>query len=152
MKALLVADTHWLWYAAGRWGAGRGYKRPRVDYMAMRNQVARFLTNRFGDIYDLECSAFVMNRRASMMARFIDLLQGFGYQVHECSDPTPVIVSALKTESWDLVVLAVGSVEALMATEPARVEGRRVVLAAFTPTSNGVDAVLILDESVLYEA
>jgi hypothetical protein len=151
MKALLIVDTHWLWYAAGRYGDANRVRRPRVDYMSLRNCVARFLVKRFGEVYDLECAAFVMNRRAGSMERFTDLLEGFGYRVHECNDPTPAVMNMLKTDRWDLIVLAVGSVEVMMSARLIRDDGRRVVLASFTPVENGVDATLSLDGSVLYE-
>lgn len=154
VKALLIADTHWLWYAAGRWGSGQGYNRPRVDYMALRNQVSDFLVNRFGNVYDLECCAFVVNqRRQGGMNRFTDLLRGFGYRVNECTDPTPAMIALLKSEPWDLMVLAIGSVEVLAATEKARQDGRKVIVASFNGGSGkGVaDAVLRLDGKVLYE-
>lgn len=154
MKALLIADTHWLWYAAGRWGNSNGLEKPRVDYMALRNHVSDFLINRFGNVYDLECCAFVANqRKQGNMSRFIDLLKGFGYRVDECIDPTPAMTAFLKDEFWDLAVLAIGSVEVLAACETARKDGRKVIAASFNGGSGqGItDAVLRLNKHVLYE-
>lgn len=155
MKALLIADTHWLWYAAGRWGAKHDFRRPRVDYMELRNHVARALIERFGRVYDLECCAFVVNRRQGAMDRFIDLLRGFGYRVETVDTPTPAVSGLLTGEQWDLVVLAVGSVEALAtALEAARAEGRRVLVAGFdTDAVHGDPSSLVgLDGGVLYDA
>lgn len=152
MKALLIADTHWLWYASGRWGAKHGFKRPRVDYMALRNVTAKMVLDRFGAVYELDCRAWVVTQRNSM-DRFIDLLSGFGFRVTQCDDPTPLIVDVLKNEHWDLAILAHGSFESITATAAARQEGRKVIVAAFEPpvAMNGVP-VIMLDRSVLYEA
>jgi hypothetical protein len=156
MKALLIADTHWLWYAAGRWGNAHGLSRPRVDYMSLRNRTSKFLMERYGNVYDLECWAFVVNRRQGSMNRFMDLLKGFGYHVQECEDPTPAIIRALRDMPWDLIVLAVGSVDTQAAgIDAADAEGRRIVLANFNgdvpPPQGKAWEGLALDGDVLYD-
>lgn len=154
VKAILLADTAWLWYAVGRWGSqNSSFERPRVDYMSLRNQVTGFLIERFGNIYDLECHAVVVDQSRGTMHHFMDLLRGFGYRVQECIDPTPAMISLLKDEQWDLVVLAIGSVEVLATADAMRKDGRKVVAASFNGGEghDAVDAVLHLDGKVLYE-
>ncbi len=153
MRALLVADTHFLWYSCGRWARGR-YDRPRVDYMALRNGVTDYLIARFGNVYDIEPHAFVVNqRRQGGMERFTDLLRGFGWRITECVDPTPAVIEALKAEPWDLAVLAVGSAEAFAtASELAEREGRKVIVAGFAISKDiPADGTFGLDGDVLYE-
>jgi hypothetical protein len=154
MKALLIADTHFLWYSVGRWARGR-YDRPRVDYMALRNGVTDYLIGRFGNVYDVECCAFVVNHRRSGggMGRFTDLLRGFGWRVNECTDPTPAVVELLRGEVWDLVVLANGSMEALAtAVEIGRKTGRKAIVATFDKARLvDVDGHFQLGREVLYE-
>lgn len=151
MRALFICDTHWLWYVAGRYGNHRGIPKPRVDYMALRSTVARALISRFGHVYDLECHAFVVDRRAGSMDRFIELIRGFGYQVEKCDDPTPSILETLNTRSWDLVVLASESVEALELLQSTRREGRKIVVATFDKLPEGADELIELGRGVLYE-
>jgi hypothetical protein len=145
MKALFLCDTHWLWYAAGK--KKSDFRRPRVDYLSLRDKVTNFLIKRFGRIYTIECHAFVTGKRNVNMVPFVNLLQGFGYIVHETDSAFDDIADMLET-SWDLVVLAVGNEShRTIALNESKRTAKRVLIADFLD-----DVDIELSQEIFYEA
>jgi hypothetical protein len=156
MRTILIVDTHWLWYAAGRYGSECNIRKPRVDYLALKNKVVLDISQHFEKCELWWSRAFVAARNAKSVQSFLDLLHGFGYVVKLTNSASLDINEVLTdTSNWELAVLAVGSMELLPTFQKLKEKGKRIALIAF-PESDSilmdeVDHRIILNEQVLYE-
>jgi hypothetical protein len=149
VKAVLLIDGHWLWYAAGKYGRPQ-VRKPKVDYLSLRNEVVRHI----GEA-DLIKSIVYLTSQSRQIRNFAEMLKGFGYQVIIDGGRLPLRIhkDLAETESWDKIVLAVGSLDFLPLLKKIKGQ-KKIILVNFgeieKELSEVADQLITLDQGVLY--
>ena len=152
-RAIFVIDSHWLWYAAGRFGRPKGFDKPKVDYLSLKNEVVR------QSGADLIKSIVYLTSKSRQIRSFAEMLEGFGYDVVIDGGRLPLRVHKDLADTdgdWDKIILAVGSLDFLPLLKKIKKGNKEIVLVNFGDVerelSEIADKLIILGQKVLYDA